>query len=64
MGPGARTRRALRPVARLAGRLIWLLDEGLDRLPRREQGRWYRYGHYGCLLRLHRWWFPLLHPDE
>lgn len=33
-----------------------LLDEALDRVPRRDQGRWYRYGDWGCQLRLSRFW--------
>lgn len=39
-------------------RLIWLLDEALDRIPRYEDGRWYRYGDWGCQLCLSRWWGP------
>lgn len=34
----------------------WLLDESLDRVPRREEGRWYRYGDWGCQLGLSRFW--------
>ena len=37
-------------------RLVWLLDEVLDRIPAYEDGRWYRYGGWGCRLRLHRFW--------
>lgn len=28
--------------------IAWLADEVLDRIPRREEGRWYRYGYWGC----------------
>jgi hypothetical protein len=36
--------------------LVWLLDELLDNIPRYEHGRWYRYGQWGCTLRLDRYW--------
>ena len=36
--------------------LLWLLDEALDRVPRREEGRWYRFGDWGCQLQLARYW--------
>jgi hypothetical protein len=30
--------------------LLWLLDEALDHVPRREDGRWYLFGDWGCRL--------------
>jgi hypothetical protein len=36
--------------------LAWALDELLDRIPSYEDGRWYRYGDWGCRLRLDRIW--------
>ena len=40
--------------------LLWLLDEALDRIPCREDGRWFRYGGWGCRLAYRfpvlRWW--------
>lgn len=36
---------------------VWLLDESLDRVPRREGGRWYRRGCWGCQLRLWKLWW-------
>lgn len=36
---------------------VWLLDEVLDQVPRHEDGRWYRYGQWGCQLRLWRFWW-------
>jgi len=36
---------------------VWLLDESLDYVPRREDGKWYRYGCWGCQLRLWRFWW-------
>lgn len=39
----------------------WLLDEVLDRVPGRDNGYWYRRGHWGCRLGLSRFW-PL--PDD
>ena len=40
--------------------LAWLLDEALDCLPAYEDGQWYRYGDWGCRLRLYRIWEPSL----
>lgn len=37
-------------------RFLWLLDEVLDRVPRYEDGKWHRYGDWGCQMRLHRFW--------
>lgn len=36
----------------------WLADITLDRVPCYEEGQWYRYGDWGCRLRLHRIWWP------
>jgi hypothetical protein len=40
--------------------LLWLLDEALDRIPCYEDGRWLRYGDWGCQLAYRfpalRWW--------
>lgn len=36
--------------------IAWLLDELLDRVPRREGGRLYRYGQWGCSLGLPGYW--------
>jgi hypothetical protein len=36
--------------------VVRLLDEALDRVPAYEGGRWYRYGDWGCRLRLSRYW--------
>ena len=36
---------------------VWLLDESLDAMPAYERGRWYRYGQWGCRLRLARFWW-------
>jgi len=45
--------------------LAWLLDEALDQVPRREDGRWFRYGQWGCQLRLWRfWWQPGDQPAQ
>lgn len=41
--------------------LVWLLDEALDRIPAYEDGRWYRYGDWGCRYQLARFWYR---PDE
>jgi len=41
---------------RWRGEVVWLLDEVLDRIPRYEDHRWYRYGHWGCTLGLRRYW--------
>ncbi len=35
---------------------VWLLDEALDRIPAYEDGRWYRYGDWGCQLGLWKIW--------
>jgi hypothetical protein len=37
--------------------LIERLDTLLDAIPTLEDGRWYRYGGWGCRLRLSRLWF-------
>ena len=36
---------------------VWVLDETLDAVPTYEHGRWYRYGQWGCRLRLARFWW-------
>jgi len=36
--------------------LVRLLDEVLDRIPRREDGRWHLYGDWGCQLGLSQYW--------
>lgn len=48
---------------------VWLLDESLDAMPAYERGRWYRYGQWGCRLRLARFWWredrsPLHRPRD
>lgn len=43
-------------VMRVLGTLAWAVDELLDRIPRREDGRWYRYGDWGCQLGLGRFY--------
>jgi hypothetical protein len=45
---------ALWPLRQLA----WLADVALDNVPCYEDGRWYRYGDWGCRLRLARLWWP------
>lgn len=44
--------------------LAWVTDTALDHLPAYEDGRWYRYGDWGCRLRLHRVWWPGEEPLE
>lgn len=45
----------------LAGHFLWLVDEALDQIPAYDEGRWYRYGHWGCRWRrLQRAWVPLV----
>jgi hypothetical protein len=34
----------------------WVADEVLDRVPAREDGRWHRYGGWGCRMGLSRLW--------
>jgi hypothetical protein len=40
--------------------LLWLLDEALDVIPCREDGRWRWHGEWGCRLAYRfpalRWW--------
>lgn len=36
--------------------LAWLLDEALDHLPAYEDGKWLRYGDWGCRIGLSRYW--------
>jgi hypothetical protein len=36
--------------------IVWLLDEALDQLPAYQDGKWYRYGQWGCRLQLARYW--------
>lgn len=53
---------------KLARWAVWLLDEALDSVPLYEDGRWYRYGQWGCRLRLWRFWWkeadPRQRPDK
>jgi len=60
-------RSAIDWAAEIAGTVIWLLDEALDRVPVYEDWgdgrRWHSYGQLGCRLRLHHIWGPLLWPD-
>ena len=37
--------------------LIERLDTLLDAIPIYEDGRWWRYGDWGCRLQLHRLWW-------
>ena len=39
--------------------LIERLDTLLDAIPIYEDGRWWRYGDWGCRLQLHRLWWRL-----
>ena len=35
---------------------VWLFDELLDQIPGYWDGRWHRYGQWGCALGLGRYW--------
>ncbi len=39
---------------------LWLLDEALDQIPLREDGKWHARGEWGCRLAFRfpalRWW--------
>jgi hypothetical protein len=39
--------------------LIERLDTLLDAIPIYEDGRWWRYGDWGCRLQLHRLWWRM-----
>jgi hypothetical protein len=56
-----RERLLARPLTALRS-AVWLLDVILDGIPACEDGRWYRYGEWGCRLRLHRFWWPDADP--
>lgn len=45
--------------------IAWLLDEALDRIPAVQLRPWhiYRYGSWGCQLRLHRVWYRRLEDN-
>lgn len=49
---------------RLMRLAVWILDESLDLIPAYEQGRWYRYGQWGCRLHLWKFWWPLDDNEE
>jgi hypothetical protein len=41
---------------KLLRRLVEQLDVLLDKIPAYEDGRWYRYGDWGCRLQLGKFW--------
>lgn len=50
-----------------AGTVVWLADEALDRVPAYadwgDGRRWHARSLWGCALRLHRIWVPLMESD-
>jgi hypothetical protein len=50
--------------ARMWWRIAWLLDEALDRVPKYEDGRWYRFGLWGCGTWLNRYWTARIPIDQ
>lgn len=51
-------------LKRITGYALIYLCAGLDRIPWREDGRWYLYGDRGCMLGLATQGFKLLLEDE
>lgn len=53
-----------RHLVKVLRRIVEWLDETLDKIPEYRDGRWYRYGDWGCRLGLGKLWVDTSDPPS